>query len=70
MDYGSVNTVPGCIGHDQSIQAEKSERAQTLLKDTGITMWSRYGLQNERDRAVQWNMYMLHSFTPSYVHWI
>ena len=33
-DYGSINTEPGRIGHDQSIRAGKEHSgAQTLLKE-------------------------------------
>lgn len=48
----------GCIGHDQSIQAGKSEWSTDIIKSQTLGLQrSRYGLQNGRDRGVWWNMW-------------
>lgn len=58
----------GCIGHDQSIQAGKSEWSTDIIKSqTAGLHWIRYGLQNGRDRGVWWTRACAHFWkTRSY----
>lgn len=45
------------IGHDQSILAGKGEWSTDIIKSQTLGLqWSRYGLQNGRDRGIRWNM--------------